>query len=83
MSCGLDPSLFHRFLQCVQVDRDQEVLMIRDKVCSYSLIVTCSIMQLVYYMTGKMYSSTQIYVQCTSKDRCCIEELANTRQSLQ
>lgn len=34
--CGLDPSIFRRFLQCIQLDKDQEVLMIRDKVSALS-----------------------------------------------
>lgn len=80
VSCGLDPSLFHRFLQCVQVDKDQEVLMIRDKVRRFiAIYYAVSIL----YVTGEVYSSTQIYVQCTLRDRCCIEELVSTRQSLQ
>ena len=32
MPCGLDPSFFSRFLESIQVDKDLEVLMIRDKV---------------------------------------------------
>ena len=80
MACGLDPSIFRRFLQCIQVDKDEEVLMIRDKVSIFC--INCEVC-LMHFMSEALCSFIQICVQCTLRGRCFTEELVSTRQSLQ